>query len=54
MQARHIHDLLKHTQIEDQKEVYKCRNTVLNSHDRHHHFKLLHKTIITFQPSIFM
>lgn len=54
MQPGHIHDLFKHTQIEDQKEVYKCRNTVLNSHDRHHHFKLLHKTIITFQPSIFM
>lgn len=24
MQPGHIHDLLKHTQIEDQKEVYKC------------------------------
>lgn len=29
MQPGHIYDLFKHTEIEDQKEVYKYINTVL-------------------------
>lgn len=32
MQPGHIYDLFKHTQIEDQKEVYKCINTVIITH----------------------
>lgn len=32
MQPGQIDDLFKHTQIEDQKEVYKCINTCSATH----------------------